>query len=152
MKTNYIIFIIALSPSVVFFGCNSRTGVSSMEVLKAEIIKTEKEFNEAVKTRGLAEAFYYYADENAVIKRQNDTLIRGKENIRAYYQNPNYLNAELSWSPDFTDVSAGGSIGYTYGKYAWKTKDAEGNISEHKGVFHTVWKKQKDGTWKYVWD
>jgi ketosteroid isomerase-like protein len=27
-----------------------------------------------------------------------------------------------------------------------------GEVGEYQGVFHTVWKRQPDGTWKYVWD
>ena len=23
---------------------------------------------------------------------------------------------------------------------------------EYKGIFHTVWKRQSDNSWKYVWD
>jgi len=34
----------------------------------------------------------------------------------------------------------------------WKIKDEQGKIAEYKGVFHTVWKKQADKSWKYVWD
>lgn len=133
-------------------GCILNSRAQNANALKEEIFKTEKEFNAAVKTMGLAEAFYYYADENAVIKRQNDTLIRGKENIKAYYQNPRYENAEVTWTPDFVDVSSDGTMGYTYGKYTWKMKDAEGKMTEHKGIFHTVWKRQGNGSWRYVWD
>jgi len=44
--------------------------------------QTEKAFEKMASEKGLAEAFYYFADENAVIKRGNDSLIIGKENIR----------------------------------------------------------------------
>jgi len=50
------------------------------------------------------------------------------------------------------DASETGDMGYTYGKYTWQSKDSSGKVDEAKGVFHTVWKKQKDGSWKYVWD
>jgi ketosteroid isomerase-like protein len=43
-------------------------------------------------------------------------------------------------------------MAYTYGKYLWKVKDTTGKIQEFKGVFHTVWKRQSDGSWKYGWD
>ncbi|MBK5285211.1 MAG: DUF4440 domain-containing protein [Bacteroidia bacterium] len=120
--------------------------------MKKEIMKTEKEFEAATKRKGIAEAFYFYADEWAVIKRANDTLIKGNENIKRYYENPVYENAEVNWAPDFVDVSLDGTIGYTYGKYHCIIKDTDGKETEYKGVFHTVWKKQSDGSWKYVWD
>ena len=101
--------------------------------------------------KGLSEAFYFFADENAVIKRGNDSLILGKENIRHYYDKNANPNAKLSWTPDFVDVSDCGTIGYTYGKYVYSVQDTSGNSIEHTGIFHTVWKKQNND-WRYVWD
>jgi len=126
--------------------------LKSKEELKNEILQTEKSFEQMTSEKGIAEAFYYFADENAVIKRENDTLIKGKENIKIYYQKKNLKNATVNWTPDFIDVADCGSLGYTYGKYSWKINNEEGDIAEFKGIFHTVWKKQKDQTWKYVWD
>ncbi len=31
-------------------------------------------------------------------------------------------------------------------------KDSIGNDIDNKGVFHTVWKRQADGEWRFVWD
>ncbi|HTJ49923.1 MAG TPA: hypothetical protein VL443_10745 [Cyclobacteriaceae bacterium] len=119
--------------------------------IKKEIFQTEKAFEKMTTEKGIAEAFYYFADEDAVIKRENDTLIIGKENIKIYYEKKN-KNATVNWTPDFIDVPDDGTLGYTYGKYSWKVKNEEGLVTEYKGIFHTVWKKQKDGSWKYVWD
>jgi len=43
-------------------------------------------------------------------------------------------------------------MGYTYGKYIWSSTDPAGKPITFNGIFHTVWKKQPDGSWKYVWD
>lgn len=120
--------------------------------LKNDIFRTEKAFEKMVSEKGMAEAFYFFADDSAVIKRENDTLITGKENIRKYYEKRKTKNATLSWTPDFIDVSDCGTLGYSFGKYVWRSKDQNGNMIEHKGVFHTVWKRQPDKSWKYVWD
>ena len=113
---------------------------------------TEKAFEKMTSVKGISEAFYYFADENAVIKREDDTLISGKENIRIYYEKKGLNDATVNWTPDFIDVSKSGDLGYTYGKYSWKIRDSDSNIVENKGVFHTVWKRQKDKSWKYVWE
>lgn len=102
--------------------------------------------------KGIAEAFWYYADGGATIRRKNDSLIHGKEPIRHFYSDSFYLTAKLEWSPDFADASADGTLGYTYGKYIWRVPDSTGKLSEFKGIFHTVWKKQNDGNWRYVWN
>lgn len=122
------------------------------EELKNEIFQTEKAFEKMASEKGIAEAFYFFADENAVIRRGNDSLVSGKENIRAYYEKSTNNNATVNWTPDFVAVSDCGTLGYTYGKYVWKVKDEAGAVVEHKGIFHTVWKKQSDNSWKYVWD
>jgi len=134
------------------FSCSQKAEVVHPEIVKAEIFKAEDDFKNLSQSKGIAEAFYAFADENAVIKRENDTLIQGKENIKTYYSNPKFKNATVTWKPDFVDVSADGTQAYTYGNYVWTVKDSVGNKKDFKGVFHTVWKKQKDGSWKYVWD
>jgi ketosteroid isomerase-like protein len=102
--------------------------------------------------KGIAEAFYFFADDSAIIKRENDTLIIGNENIKEYYNKDFYKTVSVKWAADFIDVSDDGTLAYTYGKYVWKSKDNTGNESEYTGVFHTVWKRQVDNGWKYVWD
>ena len=100
----------------------------------------------------MAEAFYLYADSNAVILRGNDSLIRGKAAIRNYYSMQKFKGASVDWAADFSEVSASGDMAYSYGKYVWILKDSSGKENEYKGMYHTIWKKQVDGSWKYVWD
>lgn len=120
------------------------------EDIQKEIFNTEKEFEKMSAEKGVAQAFYYFAADSAVILR--DTLIKGKDKIRIYYDKESLRNARVNWTPDFIDVSECGTLAYTYGNYSWKIADSTGKISEYTGVFHTVWKKQKDNSWKYVWD
>ena len=118
---------------------------------KAEIVQAEKDFAAAAQ-EGIAEAFYQFADSEATILRVGDSLIHGKEGIRNFYQNERYANARVNWSPDFVGVSDDGSLGYTYGKYSWVFPGDSGESKTYTGIFHTVWKRQADGSWKYVWD
>jgi ketosteroid isomerase-like protein len=145
-------FILMLFSYLLLSSCNSKTEIQSQDALKAAIFKAENDFKNLSQTKGIAIAFYTFADDNAVIKRENDTIIRGKENIKKYYSNPKFEKAFVTWKPDFVEVSKDGEMAYTYGKYVWTFKDSLGNKKDFKGLFHTVWKKQKDGTWKYVWD
>lgn len=134
---------------VLIFSCN--TSVEKESLIK-EIFNSEKAFEKMCAEKGIAEAFYFFADDSAVIKRENDTLIIGKEQIKEYYDKEFYKTAKVNWAPEFIDVSEDGRLAYTYGKYLWVSKDEKGNDVEYRGVFHTVWKRQIDNTWKYVWD
>lgn len=98
--------------------------------------------------KGVAAAFYAFADTDAVIKR-GDRLVNGKESIKKFYFQQEQ-HGELQWEPAFVDAS--GQLGYTYGPFTYSSKDSTGKTTETKGYFHTVWKKQKDGKWKFVWD
>jgi ketosteroid isomerase-like protein len=122
------------------------------EKVKQEIFQTEKAFEKMSSVEGIQNAFYFFAADSAVIKRQNDTLIIGKENIKDYYSNPAFKMAKVTWTPDFIDVSESGDMAYSYGKYLWVIWNADGDTAEFEGVFQTVWKRQEDGKWKYVWD
>ena len=122
------------------------------ENAKQEIEKAEKDFAQMVTDKGMAEAFYFFADPDVTIKRQNDTLIHGKEAVKKFYSVPFYQKATVKWSPDFVDASMEGDMGYTYGQYVWSSTDSAGKPISFNGIFHTVWKKQADGSWKYVWD
>lgn len=145
IRSFYIYFILVV---VMLTSCKKG---KNKEEYKDEIYAAEKAFERMTSERGIAEAFYFYADQDAVIKREGDSLVVGKENIKIYYERQNLKNAVVKWSPDFIDVAESGDMAYTYGKYTWSFGN-NGDTTRYKGVFHTVWKRQQDGSWKYVWD
>jgi ketosteroid isomerase-like protein len=132
--------------------CSQKNTDGDSNTAKAQVAKAEDDFKNLAKTKGIQEAFYTFADSNAIIKRDNDSLIKGKEGIKAFFNDPKFKKAAVVWKPDFIEVSHDGTLAYTYGKYVWTVTDSVGNKKDFKGIFHTVWKKQKDGSWKYVWD
>lgn len=148
---NYLpLTILLASTSLFFVACKDEE--DDPDVIKTSVMKAEKDFEKMAAEKGIAEAFWYYAAPDAVIKRQNDTLIKGREEIKKYYSTDFYKRASVKWTPDFIDISEEGDMAYTYGKYLWHSSDSAGSVNEFAGIFHTVWKKQPDGSWKYVWD
>jgi ketosteroid isomerase-like protein len=131
------------------FSC---TNVKNDAKIKNEIRQVEKDFQQLLVAEGAASAFYKFAADSAVIKRENDTLIVGNEAIKKYYSNPFHKNAIAIWEPDYIAVSDDGTMAYTYGKYEWTFTDSTGTKANYNGIFHTVWKKMADGSWKFVWD
>lgn len=134
-----------------FLACETKDNKANFEKWKAEIKAAEKKFNDKAKESGVAEAFSAFAAEEAVLLRGNK-IVAGKEAITAHFESTAPNDYQLTWSPDFIDVSASGDMAYTYGKYNYTTTDSLGNVSEIEGIFHTVWKRQADGNWKFVWD
>lgn len=122
-----------------------------MEKWKQEIVETEKEFSAMAQKEGIPAAFVAFAAEDAVLMR-NNTLVIGKEALKENVEAAAAENVSLSWKPDFVDVAASGDLGYTYGQFIYTITDSIGNENVMEGVFHTVWKRQADGSWKFVWD
>ena len=122
---------------------------NAVEIWKQEILETEQSFAKMVKEEGIHKAFITYAADDAVLMRNND-LVLGKTNISLLYENQ--TSKGLVWVPDFVDVSLSGDLGYTYGRYTFSHTDPDGNVVDSKGVFHTVWKRQAEGKWLFVWD
>ena len=144
---NGIQFIIILV--ITFYSCHMSTDKASIEKWENEIIEVEQSFAKMLKEEGMEKAFLAYAAEDAVLMR-NNSLLTGKEAIR------NFINGKttkkLSWEPDFVEVAASGDLAYTYGKYVFSYLNEEGIEKKDRGIFHTIWKRQKDGSWKFVWD
>jgi len=138
-----------LLASPLVFACNPEA--DSVEKWKNEIIETEKSFSALAQEEGMAKAFLTYAAEDAVLMR-NNALIIGKEALSESFQSAGTENGTLAWTPEFVDVAASGDLGYTYGNFIYTSTDSLGNEHVAEGVFHTVWKRQSDGTWKFVWD
>jgi ketosteroid isomerase-like protein len=134
--------------SLLVSSCETETKTDSIEKWKQEIQQAEQDFADMAAEKGIHDAFINFAAEDAVLKRGD--LIIGKAAIDKHLERS--TSKSLSWTPDYVDVSSSGDLGYTYGKYVYKYTDSIGNPLEDKGVFHTVWKRQANGSWKFVWD
>ena len=137
--------------SIFVVSCPMEKNETLIEKYKTEIMDTEKAFAKLVKEKGMKVAFVVYAANNAVLNR-GENLIKGKEAIQEYYENYKYPNARLEWEPDFIDVSSSGDLAYTYGHYLFEAIGDSGMIINNAGIFHTIWKRESNGKWRYVWD
>ena len=146
---SYSLKLIILLLAILSFGCNPKTNEDSIEKWKQEIVDTERAFAAMAKADGIPKAFLAYAAEEAVLMR-NNSLVIGKGKMAEFFETQSASSAELSlsWEPDFVDVSSSGDLGYTYGKFSLSITDSTGTKQERSGVFHTVWTRQQDGSWK----
>ena len=143
----YLIFPII---STTIYSC-SLNSTRSRENAINEILASEKAFADSTKKIGMRKAFLLFADDQAVIQR-NDKIIKGKKDIEEYLNSITLRDINLEWSPDFVEVSQSGDLGYSYGKYTFEAINSDNDTISSSGIFHTVWKKQPDGSWKYVYD
>ena len=143
--------IILLIVGILFTFCTMKESNAPIEEWKAEIVKAETDFARMAKEKGMSAAFLHYSAEDAVLSR-NNTIVKGKAEMAQYFDNQTLKDINLEWVPDFVDVSASGDMAYTYGKFTFSAIDTSGTPLNAKGIFHTVWKRQANGKWKFVWD
>lgn len=117
--------------------------------LTNEVIETDKSFSLRAKEKGIADAFVYYADEKVIKPEAGKQPIFGKYALmQSYDENPAAYT--LTWEP--LRAEASGNLGYTFGAYTVQTKTATGKDTTLYGNYISVWKRKKDGTWRYVID
>ena len=131
--------------------CNSQESHVQIKEWENEIRTVEQEFNDMAQRDGLAKAFEFYAAPEGVIKR-NNKIIQGRNAIAEWYKQDVRPNESLTWTPTFVSVSQSGDLAYTYGDFIFTYPDSLGHEKQNTGIFHTVWRRQADGSWRFVWD
>jgi ketosteroid isomerase-like protein len=148
MKALYtkIIFIIIMTSF-----SNSAYTQSDIEKEKEALKQVDIEFSNLSLEKGMNFAFLSYAANDGVLLRPKSYPIEGIEKIKESL-GENDTSFTLTWEPLFADISESLELGYTYGIYELTIKSTEANPQVHKGTYLTIWKKDKDGKWKFVLD
>lgn len=111
-----------------------------------EIIKADEAFSDLSKKEGMKKAFIEYIDNDGVLLRPGRPPIIGANAID-FLSQVNDSSYTLTWSPAGAGIAASDDLGYSYGIYKLELKD-----TVVRGTYVSVWKKQKDGKWKFVLD
>lgn len=131
--------------------CNNNKHDMAKEV--ADVKQTEIAFSNKSVKDGLGVAFIAFADSGVVKLNDGAFPILGKEALTKVYSKmkPPY-SFTLQWEPVKVEVAESADLAYDYGNWEMKTKTQAGKDTSYYGNYMTVWKKQKDGSWKYVID
>lgn len=119
--------------------------ISAADVSELQIV--DSEFSDYSKQYGMRKAFLEYIDDEGVMMRDQSLPVKGAGAIDLI-SSMNDSTVTMTWEPAGGDISASGDLGYTYGIY--EMRDNENNVQT--GTYVTIWKKQKDGKWKFVLD
>ena len=118
---------------------------------KEVLAETDREFAGMSVEQGVTAAFDSFSAENATIFRNHADPYVGKEAIHNL-QSQAPPQGTLQWQPYFADVAQSGDLGYSLGKYQYTLIDSAGQTQVNEGYYVTIWKKQLDGKWKFVFD
>jgi len=150
MKSILPILVVAFLVATVVLPTSHRT-VSASPATAESLKQLEGEFMKAAADKGSLGYMSYYADD-AVEVPNGSPLIVGKINIAKGMGFLDNKDNRLEWTPVGADISASGDMGYTYGNFEFHAKDKDGNPHVEYGKYTSIWKLQKDGSWKVVLD
>jgi len=111
-----------------------------------EVIKADEAFSDMSRKTGMKKAFIEFIDNEGILLRPNHPPIIGADAID-FLSQVNDSSYTLTWSPGGGEIATSGNLGYTYGIYMLATKD-----TILRGTYVSIWKKEKDGKWKFVLD
>ena len=110
------------------------------------MVAAENAFIKMAKDKNTRDAFLHFLHDDAVTTGDNGPAT-GKERIKK--QQPNA--SLLSWEVSFGDISSGGDLGYDTGPWKFYPTRSD-SVPVAWGHFHSIWRKQPDGTWKNMLD
>lgn len=123
------------------FAQNSNRSQALREMKQADI-----RFSALSQKAGMRKAFLAYLHSDGILLRADHPPIIGVD-ARKFLQNINDSSFHLTWQPRGADIASSLDFGFTYGIYTMKTKD-----KTMQGTYVSIWKKEKDGNWKFVLD
>ena len=113
------------------------------------LVATDKSFSQMSLELGLNAAFIFYAADSVTKMRDGNFPIIGKTEMSKIYLSRPDSGMVLTWILIKADVSRSEDLGYTFGNWELHIKATDTTLY---GNYVSIWKKQANGTWKYVLD
>jgi ketosteroid isomerase-like protein len=103
------------------------------------VVEAERAFAADGAALGIKQSFLKWMADDALVF--NPDLARARP---LYESRPDRKGPLLEWWPVWAGIARSGDLGFTTGPYT---------VNGKPGAFYfTVWKKQPDGTWKWIFD
>jgi ketosteroid isomerase-like protein len=122
----------------------------SVETATLQVRAADSSFSDLAYRMGTAFAFSNTAADNGVVFG-TPQLVVGPDAIRSFYA-VQETSTSLTWRPVFAVVAGSRDLGFTIGEYIATGRGPSGAAVQRLGKYLTVWKLQRDGTWKFVVD
>jgi ketosteroid isomerase-like protein len=106
-----------------------------------EVVEAERSFARAARAEGLNAAFLRFAAPDGLVFQPGPALARTA--LRAQPIPP----IKLDWWPVYAGIAASGDLGFTTGPYV-----RDGGSRKGYGWYFTIWRRQADGSWRWVLD
>jgi len=131
-------------------GCATDGTIRDPTTASTALIKADRDFALYAQQHGVANAFREFAASDALSLPMGDAPVFGRDAIFKFMADS--PSGQLLWKPVGADLARSGELGYTWGTYEFRARDAAAKPVTHHGKYVTVWKKQRDRSWKFVVD
>ena len=127
--------------ALVFIAALAASPVLAQEPSAAPVVAAERAFAADAPSMGIAGSFNKWSVPDAVLIAGGQVQRIGE----VYPDGPRPADEPLlEWWPNFAGISRSGDLGFTTGGVAVGGR--------RTGHYFTIWKKQPDGSWKWVYD
>jgi ketosteroid isomerase-like protein len=142
-----------LACGVLFIGGTVTVVRSAPPAAKPDtLLAADRAFDAATAERKI-DGFSSFLADNVATLRADQPVLRGKaalqQDWKAVLENK---SMSLRWQPISAEISKSGDLGYTVGSYTVTQTDEKGGAIKGSGKYLTVWRFQKDGSWKVEFD
>ena len=151
MRSFPAVLVVTLLLAIVVLPNTDPRAAASSKVTADTLKQLEADFMKAAAEHGSEGYMSFYAEDGVEVPNGAD-ILAGKANIAKTMSFLDEKDNHLTWTPVGADIAASGDLGYTYGNYEFQTKDESGKAVVDHGHYTSIWKKQKDGSWKVVLD
>ncbi|WP_461042878.1 YybH family protein [Spirosoma harenae] len=117
-----------------------------------EIREADQNFSLLSEKQGMAKAFTTYASDDVIKLNDGAAPTVGFDSLRAQMSRLPANGPVLTWQVLKADAAQSGELGYTFGQWMLTGKDDSGKKKTQFGVYVTVWKRQRNGQWRFVID
>ena len=117
---------------------------------KMLLFDLEARFAKDVAARGGAAFADWFADDGVSLSNGAAPVMGKVAIVKSANWSPK--DYRLTWTPTDAVMGPSADMGYTWGHFEGRSKDANGNPVTTSGRYMTIWRKQPDGSWKVVLD
>jgi len=146
--------------STILVGClvfavaqvRAQVPAANLQAAADQIVKSDAAFAQSVAEKNRDKFLSFIADVTTFSGGTANELHGRDAVMRAWADFFAPDGPTLSWTPTKGEVIGAGDVGYTTGRSVFRQKGTDGKVTERRGQYVTVWKKQADGSWKVVFD
>lgn len=107
-----------------------------------EVVEAERAFARAAKEKGVGPAFRAFVAPDGIVFEPDPVPAPA-----ALASRPDESGGSLDWWPTYAGIAASGDLGFTTGPFVSEYQGRKGH-----GHYFTIWRRQKDGRWRWVLD